>query len=573
MARLKESQPAKKILILAANPKTTSRLRLDEEVREIEEGLRRSKYRDRFQIKAKWAVTFGDIRRAMLDYEPDIVHFCGHGEKDGLIVEDKSGKAIWLTPDAFVGLFKLFEKKVECVLLNACYSEPHAKIIRQHINFVYGNDKAIKHDIAVEFAVGFYDALGAGKNYEEAYKFGQNAIQFGNSFRKNTVFICHSHKDKLFHAEPLAKDLKKHGIEVWYDSWSILPGDSLIQKISSGIRESDCFIVLLTPNSIDSNWVNFELGQAFDRRKQEGIRIIPIIWGECNVPDFLKSFNYLDFRKGYSSGLKELLLVFGIESQVLSESEKTKLILKMFTPEQQADITEFALSRGYTNKQAFKKITKKKLHYLILGLLGIGLGLFGNLFQLLAKFGDLVRFGVPLGMVFFGLQLSTKYLGPKFYVKRYYKLLSIYEDLSTDYGADLHRNNSVDLFYEFLNEKDKRFYRKYRIKDKDIDNSLNICKRWYAILGGVDLLALIGLLIYSESLEKETDIMIFFKLVVLLLGGILFTEYNNKIKKINEMYKSKEDFERTIKIFTCQNPQDENKNVSILNNNDEQSKR
>ncbi len=62
----------KKILILSANPKDSARIRLDEEVREIEEGLQRSKYRAQFQIKSKWAVRIRDLRRAILDYEPDI---------------------------------------------------------------------------------------------------------------------------------------------------------------------------------------------------------------------------------------------------------------------------------------------------------------------------------------------------------------------------------------------------------------------------------------------------------------------------------------------------------------------
>ena len=48
----------KTILILAANPKTTSRLRLDEEVREIDNGLKNS---DRFKLEQKWAVRQRDF--------------------------------------------------------------------------------------------------------------------------------------------------------------------------------------------------------------------------------------------------------------------------------------------------------------------------------------------------------------------------------------------------------------------------------------------------------------------------------------------------------------------------------
>ena len=73
--------PDKKItiLFLAANPKDTDRLRLDEEVRTIDERLRLAQHRDRFNLEQQWAVRTHDILDAMLRYQPDIVHFSGHG--------------------------------------------------------------------------------------------------------------------------------------------------------------------------------------------------------------------------------------------------------------------------------------------------------------------------------------------------------------------------------------------------------------------------------------------------------------------------------------------------------------
>jgi hypothetical protein len=166
----------KKILILAANPKTTPRVRLDEEIREIEEGLQRSKQRDLFEIEAHLALRLRDLRRALLDNEPAIVHFTGHGEKDGLILEDETGLAVSISAKALSGLFALFAGKVECVILSACYSAPQAKAIAKHIPYVIGMRKKIKDRAAIEFAIGFYDALGAGRTVEDAVKFGSNAI-------------------------------------------------------------------------------------------------------------------------------------------------------------------------------------------------------------------------------------------------------------------------------------------------------------------------------------------------------------------------------------------------------------
>ena len=75
----------------------------------------------------------------MLDHNPQIIHFCGHGEgEEGLVVEKESGKPELISTEALADLFSLFADQVECVLLNACYSEAQAKAIAQHIGSVVG---------------------------------------------------------------------------------------------------------------------------------------------------------------------------------------------------------------------------------------------------------------------------------------------------------------------------------------------------------------------------------------------------------------------------------------------------
>ncbi|MER3493623.1 MAG: hypothetical protein C4323_15630 [Mastigocladus sp. ERB_26_2] len=166
------------ILILTANPLSTSRLRLDQEVRDIAAGLERAKKRDQFVLELKLAVRLRDIQRAMLESNPSIVHFSGHGTgDDGLVFEDETGAAKLVDGEALAGLFALFAEEVECVVLNGCYSEVQAAAIAQHVNYVIGMKKAIADKAAIEFAVGFYDALGSGKSVEFAYKFGCAAIR------------------------------------------------------------------------------------------------------------------------------------------------------------------------------------------------------------------------------------------------------------------------------------------------------------------------------------------------------------------------------------------------------------
>lgn len=176
------TRSTKTILFLAANPKSTTQLRLEDEVREIEAGLQRSKYRDYFNLEQRWAVSPRDMQRSIEDLKPQIVHFSGHGVgEDGLALEGENGAVQLVQADALANLFRLFvapftNPPVECVLMNACYSEVQAHAIAEHIPYVIGMNKAVGDQAAREFAVGFYDALGAGRSIEVAYEFGKVSI-------------------------------------------------------------------------------------------------------------------------------------------------------------------------------------------------------------------------------------------------------------------------------------------------------------------------------------------------------------------------------------------------------------
>jgi hypothetical protein len=135
--------------------------------------LERAKNREQFEMITRWAVRTDDLRRALSDLSPQIVHFCVHGVvNQGLALQNDTGATHLVSTESLAQLFKLFKDKVECVLLNACYSEEQAEAIYQHIDYVIGMNQAIGDRAAIKFAVGFYDALGANRSYQEAYEFG-----------------------------------------------------------------------------------------------------------------------------------------------------------------------------------------------------------------------------------------------------------------------------------------------------------------------------------------------------------------------------------------------------------------
>jgi hypothetical protein len=162
------------ILFLAADPTNASRLRLGEEFREIQEKLKLAKLREKFNLELpQLSVRPADISQALLDVQPQIVHFSGHGTSTGaLCFENQTGQIQLVQPDALAALFEQFAKQVKCVLLNACYSDIQAKAIGKHIKYVIGMNQAIGDKAAIAFAIGFYQALGAGRTIEDAYKLG-----------------------------------------------------------------------------------------------------------------------------------------------------------------------------------------------------------------------------------------------------------------------------------------------------------------------------------------------------------------------------------------------------------------
>ncbi|MBR8834998.1 MAG: CHAT domain-containing protein [Stigonema ocellatum SAG 48.90 = DSM 106950] len=167
------------MLILAANP---NGLRLDQEIRDIEDSIRQGIRREQFQVVTRQAVRPKDIRRAIAEEKPQIVHFCGHGTVDGsLVLEDDSGQIKPVKPEGLAALFELHSAYVDCVLMNACYSEKSAEAISQYINYVIGMNQAVNDKTAIKFAEGFYDALG--------YSIQNNQEEFQRAFKEGIIAI------------------------------------------------------------------------------------------------------------------------------------------------------------------------------------------------------------------------------------------------------------------------------------------------------------------------------------------------------------------------------------------------
>ena len=99
------------------------------------------------------------------------------------------------------------------------------------------------------------------------------------------VFVSHSALDKDRFVGGFARRLYDNGLEVWYDAWSLRPGDSLTNRIFDiALASTDVLVVVLSVNSITSKWVRQELNTATIQRIEGRCRIIPVVLDGVEVP-------------------------------------------------------------------------------------------------------------------------------------------------------------------------------------------------------------------------------------------------------------------------------------------------
>src|SRR5215213_364068 len=117
-----------------------------------------------------------------------------------------------------------------------------------------------------------------------------------------TTFISYSRNNSDF-ALRLARDLRAAGFDIWLDQLDIRAGARWDDEVEKALEKSTTFLIVLTPESIQSQNVKDEIGYAIDAGKH----ILPIILKSSNIPFRLRRFQYVDFsNKPYDQSLMEI---------------------------------------------------------------------------------------------------------------------------------------------------------------------------------------------------------------------------------------------------------------------------
>jgi|GEM_PF-1787069 len=166
-----------KVLFLSAAHQPSNK-----EHKQVDRAIQASEYRACFTLLKYGAINSKDFRVYLLQKKPQLLHFSGNGQGNhrkpaGILVEDKYGNMKELTAEALEKLLIIFQKTVECVFLNACFSAEVGDLLRKHIPYVIGVLGDVEPTLSIEFAEAFYEALGQGEGVERAFRFAKAGVE------------------------------------------------------------------------------------------------------------------------------------------------------------------------------------------------------------------------------------------------------------------------------------------------------------------------------------------------------------------------------------------------------------
>jgi len=130
------------------------------------------------------------------------------------------------------------------------------------------------------------------------------------------VFLSYAAADKPT-ALRIGDALRRAGLHVWFDAWELAVGDSIAHRIEEALVSSDLLVVLLSPRSVNSQWVEKELSSAQARElKDRAITVIPVLIEDCRIPPLLADRKYLDLRFDFDAGVQRLASQLGAAPRI-----------------------------------------------------------------------------------------------------------------------------------------------------------------------------------------------------------------------------------------------------------------
>nr|WP_039693766.1 toll/interleukin-1 receptor domain-containing protein [Streptococcus gallolyticus] len=141
------------------------------------------------------------------------------------------------------------------------------------------------------------------------------------------IFISYNHKDQQL-VDMVARQLEitfgKNNI--FYDRWSMQPGDSIIGKMNEGLEQYTTFFYFLSTNSLESDMVTREWQSALMSSVNSGLKFVPIRLDDCNPPAIMKDLLYIDlYGIGIDDAISQMKAIVNQENNYKPLKDKNNL--------------------------------------------------------------------------------------------------------------------------------------------------------------------------------------------------------------------------------------------------------
>jgi CHAT domain len=168
------------VLYLTANPDPAHSLRVEAEVRQVQDAVRGSVYRDNISLEYRPAADLDSLINGLNDHRPRIVHFSGHGYSGGIAVDSPNVGKTPVKTVSFELLAKAFsatDAPPEVIVLNACKSVGARKAFLPPAKAIVVMRDSVSDLAATAFAAKFYAAIAAGQSVKSAFVQGKVAVE------------------------------------------------------------------------------------------------------------------------------------------------------------------------------------------------------------------------------------------------------------------------------------------------------------------------------------------------------------------------------------------------------------
>ena len=169
------------------------------------------------------------------------------------------------------------------------------------------------------------------------------------------VFVSHASEDKHRFVERFAARLRENGVDAWLDQWEMKPGDSLVDRIfEQGLKSAQAVIIVLSAVSVTKPWVREELNNSVVSRISRGLKIIPVVIDQCEIPEALAAtlWQRVDDLEHYDAVFQRIL------DAIFDRSTKPPIGLP---PERLSDVEAKLPALNGTDRRVLREIYAKQI--------------------------------------------------------------------------------------------------------------------------------------------------------------------------------------------------------------------